>query len=373
MTLRSRSALSIAERVDLLKIDRTRYDLAVREADARIVELQAQLTELKTTEANTTSLLEIEKRAEKLAADDLARDKTLFGEGRASQLEVDQRELEVLRRRTNVRNLENTTSLIPSQREALTAKIAVQQTQLESAKLDVANTTIQPPFNCRISEVDVERGQYVQVGQVLVEADGIDVTEVVAQLQISRMRNLIQHQPGMRQLVEDGSVDIAKMLHLDATVASARGGSGHPNGRRVSLASTTRLIHRPAPSESSSPSRAAISKRSPGGGRPLVKGMFVEVELRGTDIEDALIVPAVSLHGDTVFIVDQDKRLKRMPVEVRFVQGDFAVIQSGLEEGTQVLVTDPVPAVIGMLLDPRPDAELEKLLVAQARGKGDAK
>ena len=51
-------------------------------------------------------------------------------------------------------------------------------------------------------------------------------------------------------------------------------------------------------------------------------------------------------------------------MEVLFNQGDYSVIGAGLEAGAQVVLSDLVPAVDGMLLDPQPDLELAKQLQA---------
>jgi hypothetical protein len=52
------------------------------------------------------------------------------------------------------------------------------------------------------------------------------------------------------------------------------------------------------------------------------------------------------------------------------VQTGFAVIVDGLEAGARIVVSDVVPAIEGMLLDPVPDEAAAERLRAQAEGKG---
>ena len=47
-------------------------------------------------------------------------------------------------------------------------------------------------------------------------------------------------------------------------------------------------------------------------------------------------------------------RLVIRPVTIGLVQGDLAVVDSGIEPGERIVVSDLIPAVAGMLLTPRP-------------------
>jgi hypothetical protein len=53
---------------------------------------------------------------------------------------------------------------------------------------------------------------------------------------------------------------------------------------------------------------------------------------------------------------------------VAFTQSDFAVIREGLIAGEQVVVSDVMPAVEGMLLAPQEDAAIRERLIVQVAG-----
>jgi multidrug resistance efflux pump len=93
---------------------------------------------------------------------------------------------------TKVQNLKNTLNLIPATRKKLQADLARNQAQLAEAKLDLENTTIKAPFDCRITEVKVEKSQFVQKGQVLAVADGTDAAEIRAQVPSYKMNHLVK-------------------------------------------------------------------------------------------------------------------------------------------------------------------------------------
>jgi multidrug efflux pump subunit AcrA (membrane-fusion protein) len=106
---------------------------------------------------------------------------------------------------------------------------------------------------------------------------------------------------------------------------------------------------------------------------PLVKNMFVEVELRGKPLPATPVIPRSALVGDEVFVAGPDNRLERRKVEVSLLQTNFVAIGRGLEAGERVIVSDLSPAIDGMLIDPVPDEGLAQRLAAEARGVGEVK
>ena len=99
---------------------------------------------------------------------------------------------------------------------------------------------------------------------------------------------------------------------------------------------------------------------------PLVRGTFCEVELRGAVRAGQHVVPRSAIHDGAVYILDGDNRMRRQPVAVRFVQSDFAVIDTELSDGTPVVVSDPTPAIDGQLVQPIQAEDALDALVGQA-------
>jgi hypothetical protein len=98
------------------------------------------------------------------------------------------------------------------------------------------------------------------------------------------------------------------------------------------------------------PYEGATQRSSP----PLVKGMFVEVELRGQPRRDRIVVPRASIRAGRVYIAGVENRLVIRPIVVEFVQGEEAILASGLAAGERLVVSDLIPAIEGMLLAPLP-------------------
>lgn len=353
----------------LLRIDPVDYELALTQIEASIRSTEARLRELETSVTNTRALIGIEKRSLALNETNLERKRELLARGNASQATVDEEERAVLARKQSIQSLENTLNLIPAQRDELRATRAQYRAQLATAKRDLEQTIITAPFDLRVSEVRIEEAQFAQQGAVLIEADGIDVAEVSAQVPIEKVATLIS--PGQTLAFGNGSfmdvvhevIDVEAIVRLGGSDMSAEWPA-----RFARMSDTvdpqTRAIGVIVAIDD--PYRRAI----PGVRPPLTKNMYVEVELRGAPRPGRIVVPRHALHGDRVHVANAENRLEIREVEIELTQTNFAVIKKGLTPGERIVVSDPVPAIDGMLLEPVADERSAAALAAEAVGTG---
>jgi RND family efflux transporter MFP subunit len=353
----------------VIQIEPTEYELAVARLEASVEEARARMAELDGDEENTKKLLAIEQRSLELARISLERKLELLKNKAIPQDEVDREERDYLQQKQKVQQLENTLALIPSKREALSSTLAVHQSTLEQARIDLAKTTITAPFDCRLGDVCIEAGQFVQAGQSLFQAHSTAVTEVEARFRIEELRNLLseqmrrQFQPGLgtgafKQIFQDVSV----LVSLQSGDWSAEWEARIDRFREAVDPKTREMkvvvaVDRP------------YEKAIPGERPPLTAGMFCRVELQAPVRPGSVVVPRTAIHDDSVFVIDQERRLQKKQVEVDFVQSEFVVIKSGLSGGETVVVSDPSPAIIGMKVSPVTDEGLKQHLLALSRGK----
>lgn len=357
---------------EILRIDPTDYELAVARIEANLDSVDAQIAELETREANIAALVRIERRALELANEDLERRRTLLARGNASQASVDQAETAVLAQRQKVQDLENQQALLPAQRRVLEADHALRRAELREARLDLERTSIRLPFDARVTSVEVEVQEHVTANQRLAVADSIDVAEISAQLAFEQIRPLIGTDVDLKALdITDFSV-APRRLGLSAEVRLRIGDIvARWDARFDRIAATI------DPRTRTAGFFVAVDdpygKVIPGKRPPLVKNMYVEVELSAPARPDTIVVPRVALRqhvGEAVVpLAGPDDRLVLRPVTPGFVQGDFVVVESGLAAGDRVVVSDLVPAIEGMLLDPSEDEALAKALRAEAAGR----
>ena len=102
---------------------------------------------------------------------------------------------------------------------------------------------------------------------------------------------------------------------------------------------------------------------------PLVKGMFVEVELRTKPLKGKIIVPSSSINNGQVYVVNNQSRLQRQAVKIGYRGDGFVAIDDGLKEGDTIVVSQLQVATPNMLLKPSEDDTLKAQL---AQLSGDA-
>lgn len=353
----------------LLQIDPTDYRLAISRAEADLSAINAQIAESRAREENTRASLKIEQSTLELTRRDLERKRKLLKQGNVSQSAVDLEERNYLKAQQSVQSLQNTLNLVPSERRVLDAQKAQNQARLDGARLDLERTRIAAPFDCRIAEVNVEATQYTGLGNVLAVVDDIGVSEVTAQVPMGRLINLVPPDASVPDNPSGLMQRLPDMLGFEAVVR-LRGSTVKAEWK----ARFTRINDTVDPETRTigvivavdAPYRRAL----PGSRPPLTKNMFVEVELRGRPRPGQLVVPRTSLHGDNIYVVGPDDRLEIRPVEIAFVQTDFAVIKSGLKAGERIVVSDPIPAIAGMLLAPTEDSAVRGELIRLAEGGG---
>lgn len=353
----------------VLKIDPYENELAVAELQAEIAETQAQVDELETQAANDRVALSIEQASLDLAEADLEKVRSLIQQNDAADTEVRAQKRAVLAQRQKVQNLEKSLSLVPKRRASLEASLAVREARMEQAQYDLSKTVIKAPFDCRLNQVDIEVGQFLGRGQALFEADGADAVEVEAQVPLDRGRQLIRRENAEPLRGIPDMDELRRRLGIQAIVRTHIGDFSTSWQARF-----VRVREQVDPMTRTLGVVVAVdqpyAKAIPGERPPLVKNTFCEVEFFGDPIPDLLVLPRSAVDGGEVFVLDKDNRLARQAVEVYFTQGAFVTLRDGLQPGQRVVVSDPHPAIDGMLVDPVRDDELMAELKRDASAEG---
>jgi RND family efflux transporter MFP subunit len=363
---------TLAAGTEIVRISPTDYEIAIRQANANIRSGEAKLKELTVTGQNTRDSLKIERRSLDLKEQELARTRKLLRRGSAAQAAVDQKHIDLLAQSKKVQDLENSLRLLPTQTIAQEEQIAVYKSQLETAKRNLERTSITMPFDGRIAEAGVEITQYVGVGAALGSADGMQTAEIEAQVPQSRFRKLVEAMVGedtdrrgiaanITQVFEEFGLHAIVRLRFDDRDVEWR-------GRVARISDTvdpkTRTVGAIVTVDNS------YARAIPGQRPPLIKGLFVEVELRTKPIAGRMVVPRAALHAGRLYIVNAKNRLEIRPVQTGLVQGSLAVVSKGLKPGEKVIVSDLNPAIPGMALKTTADPDLAKRLRAEAAAEG---
>lgn len=334
----------------VLEIDRTRYELALRQAEADLAALRAERDQLDADAANTRRILEIERERLALAEDELDRIRALAERGAVPQSRLDEQHRATLQLRRGVQELKNALGLLPVQKARLKAQVARAEAGRDRAERDLATTRISTPFDVRVGQVHAERHQFVPAGAPLVSADGIDRAEVTAHLPFDGFPRLIGAAAGGGNgLNADDMAAALDRIEAELLLVSDRGQRWQGRVIRVENALDPQARSVPVVIGVDAP----YAGTNPPLRLPLVPNMYVEVTLSGPPGPARITLPASALHeGDTIYLRDDEGRLELRTVEPAWRQDGTVVIASGLSPGAEVILDDIVPALPGMRVIP---------------------
>nr|WP_282449065.1 hemolysin D [Roseibium sp. CAU 1639] len=364
----------IAEGDVLIKLSPEDYELEIAEAETDIASANVDLEELAVTLETQKKSLEIAKSVLDLEERELARLKTLLERKVISDQQVENQEAVVLQQRSNVQDLENDIALKPVKQKALEQARRKNEVRLETARLNLARTTIEAPFNARVAKVSVEIDQYVAAGTSIGELDGIEAADIDVQISPANMAGFANLAfPGQLD-TEEGVFRARRSLdRLSAKVHVGSVGDAATWDARVKRVSDT-----VDPDTRSIGLIVTVDKPydtvRPGIRPPLVKGMFTEVELSAPAVKDRTILPRNAIQNGKVMTVSDDDRLALVDVKVGYHFDDIVVLESPLPAGTRVIVSDVSPVIEGMLLKPVEDeAVQERIAAATGTNSGEAR
>ncbi|MGK0291429.1 MAG: multidrug efflux pump subunit AcrA (membrane-fusion protein) [bacterium] len=350
----------------LAQVDPTDYVVGINQQKANIQSIQAQIDLLVVKEQNYQASLQIEQNTLQVAEKEFRRLTRLAKRGAGSQKAVDQQKITVLSQRTSIQNLKNNLNLIPVDDKILQAQKLQAESKLKSAELSLKRTKIYLPFSARVSEVKVDRQQFVGQGSVLASFDGIKTAEIAAQIEVSKMARLLAD---VKIAGRSYKID-PKKFKISAVVRLHSGNFIATWPARIvrtsdSVDSQTRTIG----------VIVAVDKpyfRHPTIRRPpLTKNMFVEVELSKISKKYSIIIPRSAYNQGFVYIVNSQQRLEKRKITILFQQDNFIVVKSGIERGEKLVISQLVPAIEGMLLQAQNDQKATKAMIQTATGKGE--
>lgn len=330
---------------EVLKIDPSEYDLALAEARADLAALETEAAQLEAERENLSSVLALERERLALAEKDLGRTEQLVAQGTAPQARLDEQQRATLAFRRAVQELENTLALLPMQRDRLEAQTERTRVRMARAERDLALTTLEAPFDMRVTDSQVEAFQFVNAGQPLLTGEGIARAEIVAQIPVEAFRRVVAAILGTGTLAPLDRMHAADTSGVGAVVRLV--GTDIAWTARVEQVQTgldprTRTV------------QVVLSVDAPydfaANGLPLVANMYLAVELTGPPLAPRVLLPDAAVHGERVLVMGPDDRLELRAVAVAFRQRGQTVLSDGVAPGERVVLTDVVPAIAGALL-----------------------
>jgi RND family efflux transporter MFP subunit len=220
------------------------------------------------------------------------------------------------------------------------AALAAAEASLEVARRNLRRTRIRAPFACRVRDKKVDVGQYVSPGIPVATIYAIDYAEV--RLPIPDAQLAFLDLPFNYRGEKSETLGPEVLLH-----AEFGGAYREWKGRIVRIEGEidpiSRVVH--AVAQVKDPYGRKVS----GEPMPLAVGLFVQADIAGREINNAVVLPRSAVRGNNqVLVVDDDDHIRFRDVTILRFTGNRAVITDGLNQGEKVCVSSLEAMTDGM-------------------------
>lgn len=213
------------------------------------------------------------------------------------------------------------------------------RSSLEKSLVDLKRTVIRAPFNALVID------EFVEVGQILspqtkvatiVSTDEfrVQVSLPYDQLEWIRMPTDLKEHPVKVAILQD--IGDGEVITRQGRVLRYLGDLD-PNGRMVQLIIVIDDPLNLEDKESTIP--------------PLLIGTYVEVLFQGPTMDNVIEIPRIAVRENkTVWVINQEGKLEIRKVEILSGDKQNVIIESGLEDGDKVVISNLTVAIPGMEL-----------------------
>ncbi len=205
----------------------------------------------------------------------------------------------------------------PSTDRAL-AEVSLRKAQLERAANDLSRATILAPYAGVIEKRHVQLGARIAPGRPLFKVIDLSRVEIPVSLPASHFGKVQKDSPArFRYRIEDETIWEGKVARVAPNVNAA-----------------DRTFH------------AYLDIQAGQNGHRIPEGAFVMADIAGPTHEKVIVIPRTAFVGDHLFVVDRtEDNDSTATVSVRFPVirkrlADVALVDSGLEQGEEVILTN---------------------------------
>jgi len=314
---RTEDGQSTGEGADLLaRVDPRPFQERVTQAQNRLDEVSAEITALEQQVANNRQLLAKANEDYGTFQKEYDRIKSSLSKGVATASDLTRSLLDLQKYKDNVLKYETESKLLPLNIASSRQRKRSLDNDLKLAQLELTKTEIRPRFSGRLSEVMVELGQFVKVGEPVSRVSDLKIVEVAVPLPIADFEKL------ERQIRNGEQPEVS--LSPNET-AEARW--------------TGRLV-RVGPEADSETRTVNVFVQVDNRDQPtvLLPGTFVNVRINGPTYRDVVPVPRDAIQNGRIFVANNGK-VKSRDVQVTRTLQTLAIVSS-LQPGEEVILTN---------------------------------
>jgi multidrug efflux pump subunit AcrA (membrane-fusion protein) len=312
----------------LVRLDERDLLPRLRQAQAQVAELEAQVLSEKNRHETDRGALEQEQKLVAIASDGVERAQRLKKQRVGSDSELDAAEEALARQALAVSNRQMSISDHPARLGALEARLQSARAKLDEVQLQVDRSAVEAPHDGVVTDVAVTAGDQVKQDEVLMRFYGLEDLEVRARIPApyqAEMREALASGRELSAMAEIGGVRVDLRLERLAGQADPSGVDGlfsvvgDPSPLRLGQMITLRLQRPPQPDAVAVPFQAVY-----GGDRiyKLVGGRMVGIQvetlggLADGDGGERLLVRSPELTaGDQVVVTHMPNALDGLRVQ----------------------------------------------------------
>ena len=219
------------------------------------------------------------------------------------------------------------------------ASVRAAEAALDRARMDVGRTRLVAPFDAVVVDESVDVGQVVGSGTQVATLVGASRARVTVSVPVDQLDVVqVAGQPDAGGGVpERGSTAVVHQALADGSSITRHGEVVGISGQ-LDPQTRSALVTVDIP--------AALDPDA--GGRPLLAGAFVSVELQGRAMGTAYRLPRSALSdGDSVWVVDDEDTLQRREVTVAWSLPEAVVLRDGVSAGDRVVVSAMSNPLVG--------------------------
>jgi RND family efflux transporter MFP subunit len=330
----------------LFQIDSRDYAAAMAQASAEVDQWGSVLKRLQQQAAIDTRRLKILERNSDLSKAEFDRINNLFtAHSVGTRSGVDRAEQTYNAAMDQAAQMEQTVGLYPIRIKETKSRLAAAMARRQQTQANLERCKVQAPFSGRLTQVNVEQGQYVAPGQIQVTLADDRLLEILVPLDSRDVRQWLRFDPTKK---DQAGAWFGPPEAMPSLIRWTEDKQGHVwqgiLDRIVAFDQQTRTV-------TVAVRITAKDAQSGNGCLPLVVGMFCSVEIPGRPVENAFQVPLSAVSYKNTVYIAKAQRLKTVPVKVARVYGDHAYITEGLSNGDQLITTRLVEPLENILLE----------------------
>ncbi len=301
----------------LVRIDPKSYEARVELARTHLAEDRSELKRIQQEEAN------LDRLHKTIAADfddskrEYEKTQLLRKQGINTDSDLRRAQMDLRQHEKGMDQNRNDRDLLPVRRELVQRKIESHDADLKLAEIELARTSVRAPFDGIVSALQVEIGQYVRVGDPLITITEQKIVEVPLSVTLDDYAKLLP--------------DVLERQFPVAELAENEGAAPRWKGHVVRVS--------PKADEHTRTAMVFVQVDNSQQATPLLPGTFVQARIDGPILKRAKLVPRDTVLDGKAF-VEKDGVTQQRTVKVARTLHNLAVIESGVEPGERIVLTN---------------------------------